>query len=136
MARIIAIDYGAKRTGLAWTDPMQLIASGVGSFATEEIMEKLQSLVQSEEIEAMVLGYPSKGDGSDTHASPLVREFAEELDKQFPEMPIYLWDERFSSRDARRAMLEGGLSKKKRRDKHLVNQVAATLILQDFMNSV
>lgn len=135
MPRIIAIDYGAKRTGLAWTDPMQIIATGIGSFATTELEAKLRELISAETIELIVLGYPSRADGSDTHATPLVREFEKELKKWFPEIPVEFWDERGTSRDAMQGMINAGVGKKRRGDKHLINQVAATLILQDYMEN-
>jgi putative Holliday junction resolvase len=133
MPRILAIDYGAKRTGIAWTDPLQIIATGVGSFPTPEIEAKLREWVATEDIELFVLGYPSRADGSDTHATPLVREFKVSLEKWFPDIPVTYWDERGSSRDAMQGMINAGVRKKKRGDKNLINQVAATLILQDYM---
>lgn len=135
MPRILAIDYGAKRSGLAWTDPMQIIATGVGAFDTEELMPKLAEIISREDIEAIVVGYPVQADGTDTDSTPLVREFLEALDKQYPEMPIYPWDEEFTSKRAQEAMLMSGVKKKKRRDKYLINEVSAVIILQDFMES-
>ena len=134
MARLISIDYGKKRTGLAWSDPLQLIASGIGSFDTEEIGEKLQELCSQESVEAFVLGYPTRMDGSDSHITQEVRTFANWLEKTFPSIRVHLWDERFTSKEAKEALKLGGASRKKRRDKHLVNQISATLILQEFMN--
>lgn len=133
MARILAIDYGLKRTGLAWTDPLQLIATGIGSFDTSGLKDRMIALVAENELEAIVLGFPTRMDGSDTHATEAVREFKKWLEKQFPVLDIHLWDERFTSKMAVDAMIKGGLKKKKRRDKHLVNQISATLILQEFL---
>ena len=135
MSRILAIDYGSKRTGLAWTDPMQIFATGIGSFDTPLIEAKLKELAASETIELIVLGYPSRADGSDTDATPLVRGFEKKLRKWLPAIPVEFWDERYSSQDAMQSMIAAGLGKKKRADKHLINQVAATLILQDFLSS-
>ncbi len=135
MPRILAIDYGAKRTGLAWTDPLQIIATGIGSFATSDIEAKLRELIAAEAVELIVLGYPSRADGSDTHATPLVRTFKQSLEKWFSAIPVEYWDERGSSRDAMQGMIHAGLPRKKRADKHLINQVAATIILQDYMES-
>lgn len=131
--RIIAIDYGAKRTGLAWTDPMQIIATGIGSFDTPQIEQRLKEMVAAEAIETVVLGYPTRFDGSDTHITAAVRSFEQKLQNWFPALQIVRWDERFTSKEASRAILEGGAKKKKRQDKHLVNEVAATLLLQDYM---
>ena len=133
MPRILAIDYGARRSGLAWTDPLQIIATGVGAFDTEELMPQIAELMAKEDIEAIVVGYPVQADGSDTDSTPLVRDFLEELDNVYPEMPIYPWDEQFTSKRAAEAMLMAGAKKKKRRDKYLINEVSAVIILQDFM---
>lgn len=133
MGRIIAIDYGKKRTGLAWTDPLQLFASGIGSFDTPFIKKKLVELFEQETIDEIVLGYPTRFDGSDTHATPLVREFNRLLNKWFPDTPVHLWDETFTSKMAMDSMIRAGVKKKKRRDKHLINQVSATLILQQYL---
>ena len=135
MGRILSIDYGAKRTGLAWTDPLQIIATGIGSFDTSELEAKLEELFAQEQIEEIVLGYPMNWDDSDTHATPLVREFAAKLAKKFPQTPIQLWDERMTSQMAKQAIRQGGAKKKKRRDKHLVNEISAVIILQDYMRA-
>lgn len=131
--RILAIDYGSKRTGLAWTDPLQIIATGIGSFDTPLIEAKLKELITQESVETIVLGYPTRFDGSDTHITGAVRGFEKKLKTWFPAIEILRWDERFTSKEASRAILDGGAKKKKRRDKHLVNEVAATLLLQDYM---
>ncbi|MEL7532323.1 MAG: Holliday junction resolvase RuvX [Bacteroidota bacterium] len=133
MPRIISIDYGAKRTGLAWTDPMQIIATGIGSFDTAILDDKLKELIEKEAIEAIVLGYPTRMDGSDSHVTEEVRALKLKLEKAYPEIKLHLVDERFSSQIAKQTMLQGGLKKKKRKDKHLVNEISAVVILQDFM---
>lgn len=133
MGRILAIDYGLKRTGLAWTDPMQIIATGIGGIDTSELKKKITELVQSEDIDEIVLGYPSQWDGSDTDASEPVRTFHQWLQKQYANLPVMLVDERFTSRIAKQALLEGGASKKKRKDKHLINEMSAVLILQSYL---
>ena len=135
MGRILAIDYGSKRTGLAWTDPLQIIATGIGSFPTPEMEVRLKQLVLQNEVETILLGYPLRHDGSDTHATPLVREFEAQLRRWFPAVEILLWDERYSSRQASQAMVEGGAKKKKRKDKHLINEVSAVLLLQEYLAS-
>ena len=136
MPRIIAIDYGKKRTGLAWTDPLKMIATGIGSFDTVILDEKLKSLIDKEEIEAIVLGYPTRLDGTDSHVTEEVRTLKENLEKQYPQIRIHLWDERLTSKMAFQAMIDGGLKKKKRRDKHLVNEISAVIILQEFLQQL
>jgi putative holliday junction resolvase len=134
MPRILALDYGLKRTGLAWTDPMQIIATGLTTVPTEQLEARLQALFQQEDIEALVLGYPTRNDGSDTHATAAVRTLKEQLEKAHPDLKIHLWDERFTSKLAVQALLDSGASKKKRREKGLVDQVSATIILQEFLD--
>jgi putative Holliday junction resolvase len=135
MPRLLSIDYGARRSGLAWTDPLQIIATGVGAYDTELLMAKIAELIEKEDIEGIVVGYPVQSDGTDTDSTPLVRDFLEELDKAYPEMPIYPWDEEFTSKRAAEAMIASGVKKKKRRDKYLINEVSAVIILQDFMEA-
>ncbi len=133
MSRILAIDYGTKRTGLAWTDPLQIIATGLGSFDTPILKEKMKALFQSEDISEVVLGFPTRLDGSDTHATQKVREFGSWINNTFPQVKLHFRDERFTSKQAFQTMIDAGLSKKKRRDKHLINTISATIILQDFL---
>ena len=135
MPRILSIDYGARRTGIAWTDPMQIIATGVGAVDTGELMAKLADIIKKEDVSGIVVGYPIQEDGSDTDSTPLVRDFLEELDAAYPEMPIYPWDESFTSKRATEAMIAAGAKKKKRKDKYLINEVSAVIILQDFMEA-
>lgn len=133
VSRIIAIDYGLKRTGLAWTDPDQIIATGIGSFDTQQLKNKLKKLVDEADIEGILLGYPTRLDGSDTHSTSAVREFEKWLIKVFPKLYIKRWDERFTSKMAMDAMIAGGVKKKKRRDKHLINELSATILLQEYL---
>lgn len=133
MSRILAIDYGTKRTGLAWTDPLQIIATGIGSFDTYKLKDKMQELCKSEDISEIVLGFPTRMDGSDTHSTQAVREFGKWIATTFPDKTLHYRDERFTSKQAFQTMIDAGLKKKKRRDKHLVNTISATIILQDFL---
>ncbi len=133
MGRILAIDYGTKRTGLAWTDPMKIIATGLEGIETVQLKNRIKELISQEEIEKIVLGFPSKWNGKDTDATSSVREFNLWLKQSFPHISIHLMDERFTSNIARKAMLEGGLKKKKRKDKHLLNEISAVIILQDYL---
>jgi len=135
MGRIVAIDYGLKRTGLAWTDPLQIIASAVGTVETGSLMAELKRIVAEEEVERFLLGWPTRMDGSDTHTTEPVRRFRKNLEKQFPQIPIEMWDERYTTVIAKRALIEGGVKKKKRRDKALLDQVAATVMLQEYLTA-
>ncbi len=135
MARILAIDYGGKRTGLAVTDPLQIIASALDTVASETLLEYLKNYLKNEEVEEFVVGYPTREDNEDTHATPLVREFVEKLKKEFPTIPVYLEDERFTSKMAVQAMIDSGVKKKQRRQKENIDKLSATLILQSYMES-
>ena len=128
MARIVSIDYGKKRTGLAVTDPLQLIAGGLATVATSELYEWLCSYVQREQVDRLVIGQPSEN-------LERVRQFVNRWRKQQPQIPIEYFDERFTSVLAHRAMIDGGLKKKARQDKALVDEISATIILEDYMNS-
>lgn len=133
MPRILAIDYGKKRTGLAWTDLSQIIASALETVDTGNLKPYLKNLFEKEPIETILLGYPTRTDGTDTHITQEVKEFSEFLQKTYPSIKIVLWDERFSSKMAMQALLDGGMSKKKRRQKGQLDKMAATLMLQEYM---
>ena len=135
MARIMSIDYGMKRTGLAWTDPLQIIATGLDTVPTHELLARLQVILQKEKVEKIVLGMPLKLDGSDTDTTQPVLAFQRKLETTFPDVKIVLWDEQYSSKKAMQAMIQGGVSKKDRRDKSLIDKVSATIILQDYLVS-
>lgn len=133
MQRILAIDYGKKRTGLAWTDVNQIIATALETVDTSKLKPYLKELLEKEPIGSILLGFPTRNDGSDTHITQEVRDFEGYLKKTWPDVRVELWDERFSSKMAMQAMLDGGLSKKKRREKGQVDKIAATLMLQEFL---
>lgn len=133
MARLVAIDYGTKRVGLAATDPLQIIASAVDTVHAKDVIAYLEGYTVREDVEAFVVGMPSRLDGTATDATPHVRGFIKTLKKVFPDVPVYEHDERFTSVLARRAMIAGGMSKKDRRDKANVDKVSATILLQSFM---
>ncbi len=135
MARIIAIDYGLKRTGLAVTDPLQIIATGLDTLPTKEVIEFLKNYFFKEPVELIIIGEPKNWDESDTHATPLVKKFIERLKKEFPDKPIKGVDERYTSKMAKDAMLEMGMKKSQRRKKELVDEIAATIMLQEYLNS-
>ncbi|SKA07879.1 Holliday junction resolvase RuvX [Sediminibacterium ginsengisoli] len=135
MARILCIDYGGKRTGIAVTDPLQIIASGLTTINSQELIPFLKNYMLSEPVELILIGEPLNLDDSDTHATPLVRAAIEKLKKAFPAIPIRTVDERFTSKMASRAMIDMGLKKKDRRNKKLVDEIAATIMLQEYMQT-
>ncbi|MBK6952069.1 MAG: Holliday junction resolvase RuvX [Crocinitomicaceae bacterium] len=133
MPKILAIDYGSKRCGLAATDNSQIIASALTTVDTKEIFKFLTDYFLKNQVEAIVLGEPKRLDTSDTHNSQPVRDFRKRLEQKFPDKKIHMIDERFTSKMAFQTMIDGGLSKKQRRDKSLVDQISATIILQSFL---
>jgi putative holliday junction resolvase len=133
MARIMAIDYGLKRTGIAVTDPLQIIATGLTTVESPKLITFLKEYMRTETVELILMGEPKNWDDSDTHATPLVRHIVQRLQKEFPAVPLKLVDERFTSKLASRAMVEMGMKKKKRRNKALVDEIAATILLQEYL---
>ncbi len=134
MARIICIDYGGKRCGLAVTDPLQIIATALTTVSTKELYTYLAAYFAKEPVELILIGEPLNLDDTPTHATPLVKKAIEELAKKFPQIPIQTVDERFSSKNAVRAMVEMGMKKKDRQDKKNVDQIAATILLQEYLS--
>ena len=135
MARILSIDYGKKRTGLAVTDPLQLIAGGLAPVSTSTLFDYLTDYVQKEQVERIVIGEPRQPNGQPSENLARVQQFVNRWRKAMPQIPIEYFDERFTSVLAHQAMLEGGLKKKARQDKALVDEISATIILQDYMRS-
>jgi putative Holliday junction resolvase len=135
MARIICIDYGLKRTGLAVTDPLQIIATGLTTVHSKELISFLKNYFQKEPVELIIIGEPKNWDDSDTHATPLVEQCIKDLQKNFPATPIKKVDERYTSKMAKDAMLEMGMKKKDRRKKELVDEIAATIMLQEYLRA-
>jgi len=135
VARILSIDYGKKRTGLAVTDPLQLIAGGLATVSTSELFEYLKAYVEREQVERIVIGEPRQPNGQPSENLPRVQQFVNRWRKAMPQIPIELYDERFTSVLAHQAMIDGGLKKKARQDKALVDEISATIILQDYMRS-
>ena len=135
MARILAIDYGLKRTGIAVTDPFQIIATGLTTVESKQLTPFLKEYFLKEQVELVIIGEPRNWDDSATHGTPLVEKFVKEFKKTFPAVPLKLVDERFTSKMAKAAMLEMGLKKMQRRNKALVDEIAATIMLQEYMNS-
>ncbi len=135
MARILSIDYGGKRTGIAVTDPMQIIATGLTTIASQELIPFLKKYFLQEQVELIIIGLPKNLDDSDTHGTPLAEAAIKRLKKEFPQMPIKTVDERYTSKLAKEAMLQMGMKKKDRRDKKLVDEIAATIMLQEYMEN-
>ncbi len=133
MARILAIDYGVKRTGLAVTDPLQIIAGALTTVETPQLFNFLKDYFSREQVERIIIGDPKNLDDSDTHATSHVRKAIERLKKEFPAIPVVTVDERYSSKMAKGAMIEMGMKKMQRRDKSMVDKIAATIILQEYM---
>lgn len=135
MARIICIDYGGKRCGLAVTDPLQIIATALTTVSTKDLLPFLATYFAKEQVELILIGEPLNLDDTPTHATPLVKKAMLSLAKKFPTIPILTVDERFSSKNAVRAMVEMGMKKKDRRDKKNVDQIAATILLQEYLTN-
>lgn len=133
MARIMAIDYGLKRTGIAVTDPLQIIANALDTIDTPKLFSFLKDYFSREPVELILIGEPKNLDDSDTHATPLVRKAIERLRKEFPLVPVQTVDERYSSKLAKEAMLQMGMKKMQRRDKAMVDKIAATILLQEYL---
>ncbi|HMU46264.1 MAG TPA: Holliday junction resolvase RuvX [Chitinophagaceae bacterium] len=136
MARILSIDYGLKRTGIAVTDPLQIIATGLTTIESKQLIPFLKDYFSKEVVEKIIIGEPKNWDDSDTHATPLVEKCIKELHKNFPDLPVQKVDERYTSKMAKDAMLEMGLKKKERRNKALVDEIAATIMLQEYLRSL
>ena len=135
MARILSIDYGKKRTGLAVSDPLQLIAGGLATVATHELWDYLVQYVAREPVERIVIGEPRQPNGQLSENLARVQQFVNRWRKQRPDIPIEYYDERFTSVLAHQAMLAGGLKKKARQDKALVDEISATIILEDYLRA-
>ena len=136
MSRILSIDYGLKRTGLAVTDPLQIIATGLTTVESKQLIPFLKGYFAKEEVELIIIGEPKNWDDTDTHATALVERIIKQLEKNFPKIPIKKVDERYTSKMAKDAMLEMGLKKMQRRNKKLVDEIAATIMLQEYMRRI
>ena len=136
MPRILSIDYGLKRTGIAVTDPLQIIATGLTTVESKQLIPFLKDYFAREEVELIIIGEPKNWDDTDTHATPLVEKIIKQLEKNFPKIPIKKVDERYTSKMAKDAMLEMGLKKMQRRNKKLVDEIAATILLQEYMRKI
>lgn len=135
MSRLLSIDYGQKRTGFAVTDPARIIATGLTTVPTATALDFVRDYVAREPVAGFVLGKPMQTNGKPSENLRRVEAFARKLSQVFPEIPLVLWDERFTSVMAHRTMLEAGLGRMKRRDKALVDEISATIILQSYMEA-
>lgn len=133
MTRILALDYGKKRTGVAVTDPTGIIATSLGTVATHTIWDFLAAYFAQEEVATLLVGYPRQLNNEPSESLRFVNPFLKRFEKKYPEKKIVLMDERFTSSIARQTMLEGGVSKMKRRDKSMVDAISAVIILQSYM---
>ena len=133
MPRILALDYGGKRTGIAVTDPLKIIATALTTVPSNELLQFLQDYCQTEGVESFVIGYPISLKSQPTDGTKLVENFVEKLKITFPTIPVHLIDERFTSKMAMQSMIASGISKKNRRVKGNVDKVSAVIILQDFL---
>lgn len=135
MARILSIDYGQKRTGLAVTDPLQIIAGGLATVSTSGLFDWLKDYLSKESVERIIIGEPKQTNGQPSENLARVQQFVNRWKKAFPQVPIEYYDERFTSVLAHQAMIDGGLKKKARQDKGLVDEISATIILEDYLRS-
>lgn len=133
MARILAIDYGKKRCGIAITDELQIIASGLTTVRTGEILDFLKEYTKNEKVELFLVGKPKQMNNLDSDTEALIKPFITALHKTFPHIPIKRVDERFTSKMAFQTMIDSGLKKTQRRDKALVDEISATIILQTYL---
>ena len=135
MSRIMAIDYGKKRTGLAVTDPAQIIANGLTTVETSKLLNFIAEYTAKEPVERFVVGKPKQANNEDSENLKRVSEFVRSLEKRYPNIPVEMVDERFTSVLAHRTMIDGGLKKKARQNKALVDEISATIILQSYMEA-
>jgi len=136
MGRILAIDYGIKRTGIAVTDPERIIATGLTTVATPTLMQFLRDYCQIEPVDLFVVGQPKHMDNTPSQSAAIIEPFVRQLAQAFPDKPVARIDERFTSKLAFQAMIDGGLKKKQRQDKGMIDQVSATIMLQDYMRTL
>lgn len=133
MGRVLAIDYGVRRTGLAVTDSLQIIPGGLATVETPRLLDYLKEYVSRQDVERFVVGLPRQTNGRDSDNLPRVRAFVTKLKAAFPDVPVDMWDERYTSVMAQRTILASGIGKMARRNKALVDEVSATIILQGWM---
>lgn len=136
MGRLLSIDFGAKRTGLAVTDTLKIVPGGLCTVATKELLKFLKDYVSKEPVERFIVGLPKQTNGQDSDNLPRVKNFAKQLEKAIPDIPVTFYDERFTSVMAHQTMIDAGLGRKARQNKALVDEISATIILQGYMDSI
>ncbi|MGB2231986.1 MAG: Holliday junction resolvase RuvX [Flavobacteriaceae bacterium] len=136
MGRILAIDFGIKRTGIAVTDELRLIASGLTTVSTKELLHFLKDYTQKECVDLFIVGEPKQMDNSISESELEIKSFLKKLTTFIPQIPVKRYDERFTSKMAFQAMIDGGVKKQKRKNKALIDEISATLILQGYMDSI
>ncbi|MBD5420676.1 MAG: Holliday junction resolvase RuvX [Muribaculaceae bacterium] len=135
MSRLLAIDYGRKRCGIAVTDPLRICANGLTTVRACDLMSFLKDYCAKESVDKIIVGLPRQMDGSPSESSRYIEPFLKHLRREMPDMPVERYDERFTSTLAHRAMLDGGMRRMARRDKEIVDEIAATIILNDYLSS-
>lgn len=135
MGRILGIDYGRKRTGVAVTDPLQIIAGNLATVPTHTLMQFIKDYIAGEQVDLIVIGQPTQLNGEPSESMKYITPFVNRLHKELPDMPVKMYDERFTSTIAHQAMIDGGMKKSDRRDKARVDAIAATIILNDYLQS-
>ena len=135
MGRILSIDFGRKRTGLAATDSLKIVANGLATVPTAQVIDFIKKYMATEEVELIVVGLPRQMNGEPSESTRYLKPFLDRLRKERPEVPVEMFDERFTSTIAHRSMLDGGMKKMDRRDKAIVDTIAATIILNDYLQS-
>jgi len=136
MGRILAIDYGKKRTGLAVTDPLRLTANPLLTVETDRLTVWLQDYLSHNDVDEVLIGHPTQLNGEDSESMRYIRPFMERFRRMFPDMPLVPFDERFTSTLAHRAMIDGGMKRKQRQDKAVVDRIAACILLEDYLNTL
>lgn len=134
MPRILAIDYGQKRTGIAATDELQIIASGLTTIPSETVIDFLRNYFSKEKVETVLIGEPKQMNGTPSESTEVIEAFVTKFKKAFPDLPVIRMDERFTSKMAFQTMIDSGLNKKQRQNKALIDEIAATIMLQDYLS--
>jgi len=135
VGRILGIDYGRKRTGVAVTDPLKIVAGNLATVPTHTLMQFIKDYIEREPVERIVIGQPTQLNGEPSESMKYITPFVNRLKKELPDMPVVMYDERFTSTIAHQAMIDGGMKKSDRRDKARVDAIAATIILNDYLQS-
>lgn len=136
MGRLLSIDYGQKRTGIAVTDPLRIVASGLTAVATSSLISFVKDYVAREQVDAIIVGLPTTLSGAQSDSMKYITPGINRLKKELPDMPVIFFDERFTSTLAHRAMIDGGMKKMARRNKEIVDEISATIILNDYLQSL